>query len=113
MTQSPASNQLVLVDGSGYIFRAFHGLPMMNRPDGTPINAVFGFTKMLLKLKADLNPTHIIVIFDAGRVTFRNEIYSEYKANRSEPPEELVPQFPLVRKAAEAIGLPVPGNSRL
>ena len=74
MTQSPASNQLVLVDGSGYIFRAFHGLPMMNRPDGTPINAVFGFTKMLLKLKADLNPTHIIVIFDAGRVTFRNEI---------------------------------------
>ena len=107
MTPSPASDQLVLVDGSGYIFRAFHGLPMMNRPDGTPINAVFGFTKMLIKLKADLNPTHIIVIFDAGRVTFRNEIYSEYKANRSEPPEELVPQFPLVREAAEAIGLPV------
>lgn len=107
MTSNAASDQLVLVDGSGYIFRAFHGLPMMNRPDGTPINAVFGFTKMLLKLKADLNPSHIIVIFDAGRVTFRNDIYPEYKANRSEPPEELVPQFALVRQAAEAIGLPV------
>ena len=107
MTSNATSDQLVLVDGSGYIFRAFHGLPMMNRPDGTPINAVFGFTKMLLKLKADLNPSHIIVIFDAGRVTFRNDIYPEYKANRSEPPEELVPQFALVRQAAEAIGLPV------
>ena len=107
MTSNAASDQLVLVDGSGYIFRAFHGLPMMNRPDGTPINAVFGFTKMLLKLKADLNPSHIIVIFDAGRVTFRNDIYPDYKANRSEPPEELVPQFSLVRQAAEAIGLPV------
>ena len=107
MSQPPTRDQLVLVDGSGYIFRAFHGLPMMTRPDGTPINAVFGFTKMLLKLKADLNPSHIIVIFDAGRITFRNEIYGEYKANRSEPPEELVPQFPLVRMAAEAIGLPM------
>ena len=107
MTSNATSDQLVLVDGSGYIFRAFHGLPMMNRPDGTPINAVFGFTKMLLKLKADLNPSHIIVIFDAGRVTFRNDIYPDYKANRSEPPEELVPQFALVRQAAEAIGLPV------
>ena len=107
MSQPPTRDQLVLVDGSGYIFRAFHGLPMMTRPDGTPINAVFGFTKMLLKLKADLNPSHIIVIFDAGRITFRNEIYGEYKANRSEPPEELVPQFPLVRIAAEAIGLPM------
>ena len=64
MSQPPTRDQLVLVDGSGYIFRAFHGLPMMTRPDGTPINAVFGFTKMLLKLKADLNPSHIIVIFD-------------------------------------------------
>ena len=82
MSQPPTRDQLVLVDGSGYIFRAFHGLPMMTRPDGTPINAVFGFTKMLLKLKTDLNPSHMIVIFDAGRITFRNEIYGEYKANR-------------------------------
>ena len=101
------SDKLVLVDGSGYIFRAFHGLPMMTRPDGTPINAVFGFTKMLLKLMADLNPSHVAVIFDAGRVTFRNDIYADYKANRSDPPEELVPQFPLVRDAAEAMSLPV------
>lgn len=100
------SDKLVLVDGSGYIFRAFHGLPMMTRPDGIPINAVFGFTKMLLKLMADLNPSHVVVIFDAGRVTFRNDIYPEYKANRSDPPEELVPQFPLVREAVEAMSLP-------
>ena len=102
-----SSDRLILIDGSGYIFRAFHGLPMMTRPDGTPINAVFGFTKMLLKLMADLNPSHVVVIFDAGRVTFRNEIYADYKANRSDPPEELVPQFPLVRDAAEAMSLPV------
>ena len=102
-----ATDRLVLVDGSGYIFRAFHGLPMMTRPDGTPINAVFGFTKMLLKLMSDLNPSHVAVIFDAGRVTFRNDIYPDYKANRSEPPEELVPQFALVRDAAEAMSLPV------
>ena len=105
---SDAENgRLVLVDGSGYIFRAFHGLPMMTRPDGTPINAVFGFTKMLLKLMSDLDPSHVAVIFDAGRVTFRNDIYPEYKANRTEPPEELVPQFSLVRDAAEAMSLPV------
>ncbi len=106
MSETP-TDRLILVDGSGYIFRAFHGLPMMTRPDGTPINAVFGFTKMLLKLMADLNPSHVAVIFDAGRVTFRNEIYADYKANRSDPPEELVPQFPLVRDAAEAMSLPV------
>ncbi len=101
------TDKLVLVDGSGYIFRAFHGLPMMTRPDGIPINAVFGFTKMLLKLMADLNPSHVAVIFDAGRITFRNDIYPDYKANRSDPPDELVPQFPLVREAAEAMSLPV------
>ena len=107
---APASmdkNTLVLVDGSGYIFRAFHGLPMMNRPDGTPINAVFGFTKMVMKLMDDLQPSHVAVIFDAGRITFRNDIYPEYKANRSEPPEELVPQFALVREATQALGLPM------
>ena len=100
------NDQLVLVDGSGYIFRAFHGLPMMNRQDGTPINAVFGFTKMLMKLLSDLQPSHIAVIFDAGRRTFRNDIYPDYKANRSEPPDELVPQFSLVRDATIALSLP-------
>ena len=88
-------DKLVLVDGSGYIFRAFHGLPMMTSPDGTPINAVFGFTKMLLKLMADLNPSHVAVIFDAGRVTFRNDIYPEYKANRSDPQMNSCPSFRL------------------
>ena len=101
-----ASDKLVLIDGSGYIFRAFHALPPMSRADGTPVNAVFGFTKMLLKLMDDLQPHSVAVIFDAGRLTFRNEIYAEYKANRSEPPEELVPQFSLVRQAAEAMSLP-------
>lgn len=102
-----ASDKLVLIDGSGYIFRAFHALPPMTRADGTPVNAVFGFTKMLLKLIDDLGPHSVAVIFDAGRVTFRNEIYQDYKANRSEPPEELVPQFALVREAAYAMSLPV------
>ena len=102
-----ASDKLVLIDGSGYIFRAFHALPPMTRGDGTPVNAVFGFTKMLLKLIDDLQPHSVAVIFDAGRVTFRNEIYSDYKANRTDPPDELVPQFALVRDAAYAMSLPV------
>ena len=102
-----ASDKLVLIDGSGYIFRAFHALPPMNRADGTPVNAVFGFTKMLLKLMDDLSPQSVAVIFDAGRITFRNEIFEDYKANRTEPPEELVPQFALVRDAAHAMSLPV------
>ncbi len=106
MKNKQKSDRLVLVDGSGYIFRAYHALPPMYRDDGTPVNAVFGFTKMLLKLVADLSPEYMAVIFDAGRKTFRNEIYSDYKANRSEPPDELVPQFTLVRQATEALNLP-------
>ena len=105
-------DQLVLIDGSGYIFRAFHALPPMTRGDGTPVNAVFGFTSMVMKLVDDLAPSHVAVIFDSARQTFRNDIYPEYKANRSEPPEELVPQFALVRDATEALSLPqveVPG----
>ena len=107
-----ASDKLLLIDGSGYIFRAFHALPPMNGPDGTPVNAVFGFTKMVMKLIDDLQPHSVAVIFDAGRKTFRNDIYPDYKANRSEPPEELVPQFGLVREATKALSLPlieVPG----
>ena len=102
-----ASDKLLLIDGSGYIFRAFHALPPMTRADGTPVNAVFGFTKMLLKLIDDLKPHSVAVIFDSGRVTFRNEIYGDYKANRTDPPDELVPQFALVRDAAHAMSLPV------
>ena len=97
---------LVLVDGSGFIFRAFHGLPMMTRPDGVPVNAVFGFTNMLAKLLRDHVGTHLAVIFDAGRLTFRNEISPAYKAHRPDPPPELIPQFGLIREATEAFGVP-------
>ena len=102
-----AAERLILIDGSAYIFRAFHALPPMTRSDGTPVNAVFGFTSMVLKLIDDLAPDHAIIILDAARATFRNEIYPEYKANRGAPPEELVPQFPLFREAAVAMNLPV------
>ena len=99
--------KLVLVDGSGYIFRAFHALPPMTRSDGTPVNAVYGFTAMLMKLVDDLAPDHVAVVFDVARRTFRSDIYPDYKANRSEPPEELVPQFALVREATAALSLPL------
>ncbi len=101
-----APRRVVLVDGSGYIFRAFFALPPMTRGDGTPVNAVFGFSSMLFKLMQDHANDDMIVVFDAGRVSFRNEIYDRYKANRDEPPPELVPQFELVRDAARAFGLP-------
>ena len=97
---------LVLVDGSGFIFRAFHALPPMTRPDGTPVNAVFGFTNMLAKLLRDHVGTHLAVIFDAGRTTFRNRMYGDYKAHRPEPAPELIPQFALVREASAAFGVP-------
>lgn len=102
-----AAPRLILVDGSAYIFRAFHALPPMNRKDGTPVNAVFGFTGMVMKLIDDEAPEYSIVVLDQARETFRNEIYPEYKANRSAPPEELIPQFPLIREATRALNLPV------
>ena len=109
MTQ-PAQNHLYLVDGSSYIFRAYHKLPPMNRGDGTPVNAVYGFTTMLMKLVQDLNegeaPSHLAVIFDAAKHSFRNDLYQDYKANRPDPPEDLVPQFPLIREAVRAMSLP-------
>ncbi len=102
-TEVPPSGQhLVLVDGSGYIFRAFHALPPMTRADGTPVNAVFGFTNMLARFLRDHVGSHLAVVFDAGSQTFRNRIYDQYKAQRPEPPAELVPQFKLVRDATAA-----------
>tara|TARA_B100001939_G_scaffold315853_1_gene301378 strand:- start:12512 stop:15289 length:2778 start_codon:yes stop_codon:yes gene_type:complete len=101
---------LYLVDGSGFIFRAYHALPQLTRHDGTPVNAVLGFSNMLFKLLQDLEdaerPTHIAVIFDAARKTFRNDIYPDYKAHRPPPPEDLVPQFPLIREAVRAFNVP-------
>ena len=102
--------RLYLIDGSGYIFRAFHALPPMTRPDGTPVNAVYGFANMLMKLLDDLRDHSveelIAVVFDAKRLTFRNEIYKEYKAHRPEAPEELVPQFAIIRDATRAFNVP-------
>jgi DNA polymerase-1 len=97
---------LYLVDGSGFIFRAFHALPPLNRPDGTPVNAVQGFVNIMMKLLIEAGAHKVAVIFDAGRETFRNEIYDQYKANRDEPPEELIPQFALIREATDAFSLP-------
>jgi DNA polymerase-1 len=103
-------SHVFLIDGSGYIFRAFHALPPLTRPsDGLPVGAVHGFCAMLWKLLADSReadkPTHIAVIFDAGKESFRNDISATYKANRPPPPEELVPQFPLIRDAVEAFNV--------
>ena len=98
---------LFLVDGSGYIFRAYYGLKTnLTRSDGTPVNAVYGFCNMLMKLLDDTDADYIAVIFDAARKTFRNDIYPDYKANRPPPPEDLIPQFPLVREATEAFNVP-------
>src|SRR5579871_2290838 len=95
-----------LVDGSGYIFRAFHALPPMTRSDGTPTNAVYGFTNMLLKLLDDAEAEFIAVIFDAGAKSFRNDVYAGYKAQRPPPPPELIPQFGLIRDATRACNVP-------
>jgi DNA polymerase-1 len=99
---------LYLVDGSGYLFRAYHALPPMTRPDGTPINAVYGFCRMLV---ADLldkpEVDHVAMILDSSEVTFRNQIYDKYKANRPPPPDDLIPQFPLIREAAKAFNVTV------
>jgi len=94
-----------LIDGSGFIFRAFHAVRPLTRPDGTPVNAVYGFTQMLTKLVQDTDADHIAVIFDKARRTFRNDIYPDYKAQRPEPPEELIPQFELVREATRAFNI--------
>ncbi|GAB0118589.1 DNA polymerase I [Acidisoma sp. 7E03] len=103
---SESEPHLILIDGSGFIFRAYHAIPPMNRPDGTQVNAVYGFTNMLARLLKDHVGTHFAVIFDAGRTTFRNRLYAEYKAHRPPPPDDLIPQFALVREATAAFGVP-------
>src|SRR3954469_16498030 len=104
-----AGDHLYLIDGSGYLFRAYHALPPLTRKsDGLPTGAVSGYCNMLWKLLGDMKadaPTHLAVIFDASEKTFRNALYKEYKANRLPPPEDLVPQFPLVRDATRAFGV--------
>ena len=105
-TSASGAEPVYLVDGSGYIFRAFYGLPPMTNPEGVPVNAVFGFSKMLAKLMSDAGTRRFAVIFDTARVSFRNDIFPDYKANRSDPPEELVPQFALIREATRAFNVP-------
>ena len=103
-------NHLYLIDGSSFIFRAYHAIRPLNRPDGTPVNAVSGFCNMLFKLLRDLDdserPSHLAVIFDAGKKTFRNDIYPEYKAHRPPAPDDLIPQFKIIHDAVEAFNLP-------
>ena len=105
-----SKQHLYLVDGSAYIFRAYHRLPPLTNPLGVPVGAVYGYTTMLWRLADDLNkaegPTHLAVILDASGKSFRNEIYPDYKANRPPPPEDLKPQFPLIRDATRAFSLP-------
>src|SRR5215813_1782021 len=104
-------DHLFLVDGSGYIFRAYHAIRFEPRtPDGTHVNAVYGFCSMLWKLlkemKAEERPTHLAVIFDKSEKTFRTEMYKDYKAHRPPPPDDLIPQFPLIREAVRAFEIP-------
>ncbi|MDC1172228.1 DNA polymerase I [Alphaproteobacteria bacterium] len=105
-TNEEPISHFCLVDGSGFIFRAFHALPPMTRADGTPTNAVFGFTNMLIKLIDDLKADHCAIIFDTARKTFRNDIFDQYKANRPPAPEELIPQFSIIREAVKAFNVP-------
>ncbi len=94
--------QLILVDGSGYIFRAFHALPPMNTSHGLPTQAVYGFIRMLLKLLKDVRPSHIAIVFDSPKRTFRDDLFADYKANRAEAPNDLVVQIPYIHRAVEA-----------
>ena len=108
-SEGKPERHLYLVDGSGYIFRAYHALPPLSRADGTPTGAVSGFCNMLNKLvedaEADPDVDLFCVVFDAARKTFRNDIYADYKANRPPPPEDLVPQFALIKDASRAFNL--------
>ena len=114
MSKIKKTDHFYLIDGSGYIFRAYYALPPLTRKsDGLPTGAVNGFCNMLFKLledsKSDDNkekPTHFVVIFDSARKNFRNEIYSDYKGNRSDAPDDLIPQFDYIRKSVEAFNLP-------
>src|ERR687894_1435927 len=108
--QNSPTNHLYLVDGSSYIFRAYHRLPPLTNRHGMNVGAVYGYTAMLWKLADGLSradgPTHMAVILDKSEQTFRNEMYDGYKAQRPPPPEDLVPQFPLIRTATRAFSIP-------
>ncbi|HZT51982.1 MAG TPA: 5'-3' exonuclease H3TH domain-containing protein, partial [Stellaceae bacterium] len=100
-----ALRHVYLVDGSGFIFRAYHALPPLTSSDGTPVGAVLGFSNMLLKLLQNTDADHIAVVFDSAKTSFRNRLYEAYKAHRPDPPDDLVPQFKLVREATDAFNV--------
>ena len=105
MTDQPP--RLFLIDGSAYIFRAFFAIPPLSNAAGLPTNAIFGFTNILLKFLKQYQPHYVAVALDAGRVTFRNEMFADYKGNRPEAPADLIPQFPYFRKVLDALNLPL------
>lgn len=98
--------KVCLIDGSGYIFRAFYALPNMTSPDGTPVNAVYGFVTMFMRLLKNIPCDYCVVLFDAKRQNFRNDIFTDYKATRKETPELLIPQFDLIHEAVNVLNLP-------
>ena len=100
------TKHLYLIDGSGFIFRAYHAMPPLTNPQGTPVGAVYGFVNMVRKLMEGKQCDHVAVVFDAARHTFRNRIYPEYKAHRPPAPDDLIPQFAIVREATDALNLP-------
>jgi DNA polymerase-1 len=104
MTDVPCKT-LYLIDGSGFIFRAYHALPPLTRPDGTPVGAVMGFCNMLIKIIEESGDALLAVVFDSARHNFRHDFYPDYKANRGATPEDLIPQFPLIRAATAAFGV--------
>lgn len=102
-----AKPPIYLIDGSSYIFRAFFALPPLSNSSGLPTQAIYGFTTMMLKFLKEHRPEYVAVVFDAGRETFRNRLYEDYKGNRPEAPADLIPQFPYIRRASEAMSLSV------
>ena len=100
------AESLFIVDANNLVFRAYHGLPPLTSPDGTPVNAVHGYVRMILALRREFAPESFVAVFDAKGPSFRREIYEAYKANRPPAPEDLIPQLPLVREATAALSIP-------
>ncbi len=107
ITKTNSKKTIAIIDGYGFVFRAFHSLPPLTRADGTQVGAVYGFTNMIIKLLASLDVSHAAVVFDSGSKSFRNEIYPAYKANRPPCPLDLIPQFSIIRQAAESLDLAI------
>ncbi len=101
------NQHLILIDGYGFLFRAFHAYPPLTRSDGVNVGGVFGFTSMLIKVILEFSCSHLAVVFDPGGKNFRHEIYSEYKAHRPPAPEDLIPQFPLIREAVTSLNIDI------